>query len=458
LEADRATVLIVDDEVLNRDLLEQELLEAGYRTLSAVNGLEALEAAARSRPDLILLDAMMDGLDGFATCERLKAAEATRNIPVIFLTSLSDTEIKLRAFRAGAVDYVTKPFQTEELLARVGTHVALRQEIEAHGRSKATLHVLVEEMRGAIVGKSPVLRRMLEQVAQVAPTDSTVLIQGETGTGKELVARAIHEGSSRRERPLVKLNCAALPRELVESELFGHEKGAFTGALQQRRGRFELADGGTLFLDEVGELPLDTQAKLLRVLQEREFERVGGTRTLQVDVRVIAATNRDLHSQVAAGRFRSDLFYRLNVFPILVPPLRERRDDIPSLLQHFAAKTARKLGRPVNGIAPAFIDSARAYDWPGNIRELENVVERAMVMSRGDPLEGTVLPPAASPGSPAPSVVHGTLEEIERAHIRRVLEGAHWVIEGEHGAARMLGLNPSTLRGRLRKLGIRKTS
>ena len=458
MEADRATVLIVDDEVLNRDLLEQELLEAGYRTLSAVNGLEALEAAARSRPDLILLDAMMDGLDGFATCERLKAAEATRNIPVIFLTSLSDTEIKLRAFRAGAVDYVTKPFQTEELLARVGTHVALRQEIEAHGRSKATLHVLVEEMRGAIVGKSPVLRRMLEQVAQVAPTDSTVLIQGETGTGKELVARAIHEGSSRRERPLVKLNCAALPRELVESELFGHEKGAFTGALQQRRGRFELADGGTLFLDEVGELPLDTQAKLLRVLQEREFERVGGTRTLQVDVRVIAATNRDLHSQVAAGRFRSDLFYRLNVFPILVPPLRERRDDIPSLLQHFAAKTARKLGRPVNGIAPAFIDSARAYDWPGNIRELENVVERAMVMSRGDPLEGTVLPPAASPGSPAPSVVHGTLEEIERAHIRRVLEGAHWVIEGEHGAARMLGLNPSTLRGRLRKLGIRKTS
>jgi DNA-binding NtrC family response regulator len=458
LEADRATVLIVDDEVLNRDLLEQELLEAGYRTLSAVNGLEALEAAARSRPDLILLDAMMDGLDGFATCERLKAAEATRNIPVIFLTSLSDTEIKLRAFRAGAVDYVTKPFQTEELLARVGTHVALRQEIEAHGRSKATLHVLVEEMRGAIVGKSPVLRRMLEQVAQVAPTDSTVLIQGETGTGKELVARAIHEGSSRRERPLVKLNCAALPRELVESELFGHEKGAFTGALQQRRGRFELADGGTLFLDEVGELPLDTQAKLLRVLQEREFERVGGTRTLQVDVRVIAATNRDLHSQVAAGRFRSDLFYRLNVLPILVPPLRERRDDIPSLLQHFAAKTARKLGRPVNGIAPAFIDSARAYDWPGNIRELENVVERAMVMSRGDPLEGTVLPPAASPGSPAPSVVHGTLEEIERAHIRRVLEGAHWVIEGEHGAARMLGLNPSTLRGRLRKLGIRKTS
>ena len=453
-------MLIVDDEVLNRDLLEQELQDAGYRTVSAGSGEEALDLAARSRPDLILLDALMDGLDGFATCEQLKAADATRAVPVIFLTSLSDTEIKLRAFRAGAVDYVTKPFQTEELLARVGTHISLRREIEAHRKSKSTIRYLVEEIgvqRRSMVGDSPALRRVLDQVAQVAATDSTVLIQGETGTGKELVARAIHEAGARRERPLVKVNCAALPRELVESELFGHEKGAFTGAFQQRRGRFELADGGTLFLDEVGELPLDTQAKLLRVLQEREFERVGGTRTLKVDVRLVAATNRDLHSQVAAGRFRADLFYRLNVFPIPVPPLRERRGDIPGLLQHFAAKTARKLGRPLNGIAPAFIASARAYDWPGNIRELENVVERAMVMSRGDLLDGTVLPPAASPG-PTPSAAEGTLEEVERAHIRRVLEGARWIIEGDRGAARILGLNPSTLRGRLRKLGIRKTS
>ena len=461
MEAEAATVLIVDDEALNRDLLEQELAEAGYRTLSAENGEEAIRLAAKSAPDLILLDALMDGLDGFATCQRLKAAEATRGIPVIFLTSLSDTEIKLRAFRVGAVDYVTKPFQPEELLARVGTHIKLRREIEAHRKSKSTIQYLVEEIRGerhSMIGDSPALRRVLEQVAQVAPTDSTVLIQGETGTGKELVARAIHDAGARRDRPLVKLNCAALPRELVESELFGHEKGAFTGAFQQRRGRFELADRGTLFLDEVGELPLDTQAKLLRVLQEREFERVGGTRTLQVDVRVIAATNRDLHSQVAGGRFRADLFYRLNVFPIVVPPLRERRNDIPLLLQHFAAKTARKLGRPVNGFAPAFVDSARAYDWPGNIRELENVVERAMLMSRGDLLDGAVLPPAASHGTATASAADATLEEMERAHIRRVLERARWVIEGERGAARILGLNPSTLRGRLRKLGIRKTS
>jgi DNA-binding NtrC family response regulator len=462
LAAEAATVLIVDDELLNRDLLEQELLEAGYRTLSAANGKEALEIAAKARPDLILLDAMMEGLDGFATCEQLKSSEATRGIPVIFLTSLSDTEIKLRAFRAGAVDYVTKPFQTEELLARVGTHIALRREIEAHRKSKSTIQYLVEEIRGdrhSIVGDSPALHRVLEQISQVAPTDSTVLIQGETGTGKELVARAIHDAGARRERPLVKLNCAALPRELVESELFGHEKGAFTGAMQQRRGRFELADGGTLFLDEVGELPLEAQAKLLRVLQEREFERVGGTRSLQVDVRVIAATNRDLQSQVAAGRFRPDLFYRLNVFPITVPPLRERRNDIARLVPHFAAKTARKLGRTLDGIAPGFIERASAYDWPGNIRELENVVERAMIMSRGSMLDGAALLSSSASQALAVTVqVDGTLEELERAHIRRVLEGTRWVIEGERGAARILGLNPSTLRGRLRKLGIRKTS
>jgi transcriptional regulator with GAF, ATPase, and Fis domain len=286
-----------------------------------------------------------------------------------------------------------------------------------------------------------------------------VLVLGETGTGKELVARAIHAAGARRDRPMVKLNCAALPRELVESELFGHEKGAFTGALQQRRGRFEAADGGTLFLDEVGELPLEAQAKLLRVLQEREFERVGGNRTMRVDVRVIAATNRDLRSQVAAGRFRDDLFYRLNVFPIALPALRERREDIARLVEHFAAKTARKLGRELRGIAPVFMECATAYDWPGNIRELENLVERAMIMSRGSLLDGSALfTPATGPSKPIAVAGNGTLEEIERAHIRRVLEDTRWQIEGEHGAARVLGLNPSTLRGRLRKLGIRKAS
>jgi formate hydrogenlyase transcriptional activator len=464
LSADAGTVLIVDDEPLNLDLLEQELEAAGYRTLSAAGGEAALARVAEAAPDLILLDVMMPGIDGYETCRRLKAGEDTRQVPVIFVTALKESFEKVRAFELGAVDYVTKPFESEELLARVATHIALRREILAHRRSKATIRVLVEQMRGdteALVGDSPALARVREQVSQVAATDSTVLIEGETGTGKELVARAIHAQSARRERALVTLNCAALPRELVESELFGHEKGAFTGAHQQRRGRFELADGGSLLLDEVGELPAEAQAKLLRVLQQREFERVGGSRSLRVDVRVIAATNRDLRAEVAAGRFRADLYFRLNVFPIALPPLRERRSDIPRLLQHAVARIARRLGREVDGIAPAFIEAACAYDWPGNVRELENVVERALIVSRGGWLDGAAVLAAAStsqvtnamsPSAPA----QGSLQAVEQAHIRRVLDATGWVIEGEGGAARVLGLNPSTLRGRMRKLGIRK--
>jgi len=462
LATEAGTILIVDDEPLNVDLLEQELGGAGYRILSAGSGEQALALVAETVPDLILLDVRMSGMDGYETCERLKAAEATRAIPVIFLTALAETLEKVRAFRAGGVDYVTKPFEPEELLARVATHIALRREIEAHRKSKATIHVLVEEMgssRGAMIGDAPALQRVREQIAQVASTDSTVLIQGETGTGKELVARAIHAGSRRSDRPFIKLNCAALPRELVESELFGHEKGAFTGATQQRRGRFELADGGTLFLDEVGELPLDAQAKLLRVLQDGEFERIGATRSLRSDVRLIAATNRDLRAEVDAGRFRSDLYYRLNVFPITLPPLRERRDDIPMLVRHFAEKAARKIGRPMDAIPPSFIERACSHDWPGNIRELENFVERALIMAAGRPLEAIDLfgPAASAPSStPAGDAPSASLEDVERAHIRQVLQAVSWRIEGDRGAARILGLNPSTLRARMRKLGIRK--
>jgi DNA-binding NtrC family response regulator len=455
MATDGGTVLVVDDEPLNVDLLEQELAGAGYRTLAASSGEQALQLAARESPDLILLDVMMAGIDGYEACRRLKADAATRPIPVIFLTALAETFEKVRAFKLGAVDYVTKPFEPDELLARVATHIALRRE-------KAAVRMLSEEIRAGqdpMVGESAALRRLREQIARVAPADTTVLIQGETGTGKELVARAIHEASTRRKRLLVKVNCAAIPRELVESELFGHERGAFTGATEQRRGRFELADGGTIFLDEIGELPLEAQAKLLRVLQEREFERVGGSRTLRSDVRVIAATNRELEAQVGAGRFRADLFYRLNVFPLMVPPLRERREDIPRLVAHFTAKIGRRLGRKPDGISPAFLDRAAAHPWPGNIRELENMVERALIASDG----GSIDLPAASGAKaaadvPIPEGPHGTLEDVERAHIRRVLEAARWVIEGELGAARILGLNPSTLRGRLRKLGIRKGS
>jgi DNA-binding NtrC family response regulator len=378
---------------------------------------------------------------------------------VIFLTALQETFNKLRAFEFGAVDYVTKPFDAEELLARVGTHIALRREIEAHRRSKATIRALIEDHGRAdgMIGATVAMERVRELIARVALTDATVLIQGETGTGKELVARAIHQASARRERALITINCAALPRELVESELFGHEKGAFTGAVAQRRGRFELADGGTLFLDEIGELPLEAQAKLLRVLQEGEFERVGGTRALRVDVRIVAATNRDLRAEVTAGRFRQDLFFRLNVVPISLPPLRERRDDIEPLLRHFAQRGARRLGRHVDGLAPAFVERARAYDWPGNIRELENLVERALILCTQPVLDACdlLLPPARAAAAPA-TEGGGSLVEVEREHILRTLADTHWRIEGNNGAAARLGLNPSTLRGRLRKLGIRR--
>jgi DNA-binding NtrC family response regulator len=438
LAADKGTLLLVDDEPLNVDLLEQELGGAGYRTLAAAGGEEAIRIAAEKQPELILLDVMMDGIDGYETCRRLKAGERTRAIPVIFLTALSDAFEKVRGFGAGAVDYVTKPFDTEELLARIRTHLGLRREIRQTAASPAP---------DRLVGDLAELRA---RIAQVAPTDSTVLIQGETGTGKELVARAIHEASARRGGPLVAVNCAALPRELVESELFGHEKGAFTGALQQRSGRFELAEGGTLLLDEVGELTAEAQAKLLRVLQERAFERVGGTRTIRADVRLIAATNRSLQQQV-----RADLYYRLNVFPISLPPLRERRGDIPALVRHLAEKVARKLGRELEAVSPAFVERAAAHDWPGNVRELENVIERALIMSGGALLDGSDV---FSGVKDQPKSPEQTLEAMERAYIVRVLEGAGWQIEGERGAARTLGLNPSTLRGRMRKLGIKKAS
>jgi len=333
----------------------------------------------------------------------------------------------------------------------------LEREIEEHRRSKATISALVGETRSdvdALVGSAHALHRVRQQIAQVAPTDSTVLILGETGTGKELVARAVHGASRRRERPLIVVNCAALPRELVESELFGHERGAFTNAVTQRRGRFELADGGTLFLDEVGELPVEVQSKLLRALQQGEFERVGGDRTLRSDARIVAATSRELAAEVAAGRFRADLFYRLNVFPITLPPLRQRRGDIPELAAHLAARIARKLGRPAPAVGQPFLEWAKDYGWPGNIRELENVIERALITSEGEALELSGFGPAlASTGSVGEEL---TLEEVEREHIRAVLERKDWKIEGPGGAAEVLGLNPSTLRGRMRALGLRR--
>ena len=307
-----------------------------------------------------------------------------------------------------------------------------------------------------ILGMSPALEAVLEQVEQVAPTDSTVLIQGETGTGKELIARAVHNLSSRCGRPFIKLNCAAIPFDLLESELFGHEKGAFTGAIAQKIGRFEMADKGTLFLDEVGDIPPALQPKLLRVLQEQEFERLGSNRTHQVDVRLVAATNRNLVDMVKRNEFRSDLYYRLNVFPIPLPPLRARREDIPALVEHFVEIYARRMGKQIDQVSSETMSELASYAWPGNIRELQNFIERSVILSTGNVLQAPFASLKAAATTVAQEAV--TLEEAERNHIRKTLDQTRWVVSGPNGAAARLGIKRSTLYFRMQKLGISRSN
>jgi transcriptional regulator with GAF, ATPase, and Fis domain len=369
-----------------------------------------------------------------------------------FLTLLAD-----RPIAAEEVQYLEVfAIQAASIIRSARLYLEIERLRDHLALENAYLEEAVREEAGfaEIVGTSPALQDVIRLVRQVAPTDSTVLLCGETGTGKELVARAIHGASRRAGHPLIKVNCGGLSPGLVDSELFGHERGAFTGATQRRIGRFELADRGTLFLDEVAELPTETQVKLLRVLQEREFERVGGERTLRVDVRLIAATHRDLGVEVAAGRFRSDLYYRLNVFPIMIPPLRERPEDVGPLAQHFVSHFARRLGKSLTGISRGSFARLNRYAWPGNIRELQNVIERACVLAAGpvvdvsEPALGTTRAATWNPS---------TLEDAERSHILRTLERTGWRVEGEGGAADLLGLRPSTLRSRLQRLGIQRS-
>jgi formate hydrogenlyase transcriptional activator len=375
--------------------------------------------------------------------------------------------------RLGALVFTSKQpsvYETADLdfLQQVANQVAVAvenvlafQQIEAlNDRLRRENVYLEEEVRaehnfGEIVGESAALRRVLKEVETVAPTDSTVLVRGETGTGKELVARALHELSPRQGRTFVKLNCAAMPTGLLESELFGHEKGAFTGAIMQKVGRFELAHQGTLFLDEVGDIPPELQPKLLRVLQEQEFERLGSTKTIKVDVRLVAATNRDLARMVADGTFRADLYYRLNVFPVVLPPLRERPEDIPRLVRHFTQRFARRMGRRIEAIPSAVMEALERYPWPGNVRELQNVIERAVILSPGPSLQvppGDLQPAATPAATPAPAAV--TLADAEREHILDALRETGWVVGGPKGAAARLGMKRSTLFKKMQKLGI----
>jgi DNA-binding NtrC family response regulator len=656
-------ILVVDDVSENLKLLVNLLTPAGYKVRPASNGAEALDAVMRKKPDLIMLDIKMPGMDGFEVCKRLKADSQLEKIPIIFISALGETDDKVKAFHAGGVDYITKPFQEEEVLMRVQTHIELHrmrmdlesivaertselsdairkssrfyrlvhevtarlvgargEEIDAavddclawtgehfgveavslggisksgeltpalrvwgrlpskdkslavdpppgsemvaqfcrdgsfvysrledldelpqyqeHTRRMGSVaavfwahrdlgsHVegmaisspnpkawpddivehlgavgevlfnalyrrradlalqqaydeirklkdhleaenvtLREEIRISfkdeeLIGKSHAFRTVLHQVEQVGPTDSTVLILGETGTGKGLIARRIHQQSGRKDRPLVTVNCAALPATLIESELFGHEKGAFTGAVARKIGRFELADGGTIFLDEVGDLPIELQAKLLRVLHDHEFERVGSSTTRTVDTRVIAATNRDLDSLIEQGTFRADLYYRLGVFPIRIPSLREHRGDIPLLVWFFITNLQTRLGKTFETVPPRVMDALTSYDWPGNVRELRNIIERAMILSPGARLELDDAFPGRHRTTRAsartPERQSENLEDVERAHIVTVLEECDWKVRGKDGAAERLGLKRTTLQSRMKRLGIRR--
>jgi len=350
---------------------------------------------------------------------------------------------------------------TERKQSETALHSALAEVKQLRDRLQAENTYLQSEIKldhnfEEIISRSATFKKVLGTVEQVASTDATVLILGETGTGKELVARAVHNISGRKDRPLVKVNCASLPANLIESELFGHERGAFTGAISKKIGRFELADGGTIFLDEIGDLPLELQAKLLRVLQESEFERLGSNRTLKVNVRVIAATNRELEKAVESGGFRQDLYYRLNVFPIKIPPLRERKEDIELLVSHFVNKYSAKMGKQIDSVPPRVLETLMSYHWPGNVRELENIIERGVILSRGKTLGlGDWLP---SQIDPLISHRPPTMEEIEREHICKALDSAGWRVSGERGAAKILGLKPTTLEARIKKLGIRRSS
>jgi DNA-binding NtrC family response regulator len=506
----RGNILIVDDKEANVLLLEQLLRGAGYARIASTMDPRAVCALHRDNHyDLILLDLQMPGMDGFAVMEDLKAIEPDGYIPVLAITAQPDH--KRRALEAGAKDFVSKPFDLAEVLLRVhnllevrllyrqieedntrleqtvqertgellGANQQLLREIAVRIEAEQSLqnaYAEVEQLKnrfqaesiylqqdidrefnfGDIIGRSAALARVFSKVEQVAPQDTTVLLLGETGTGKGAVARAIHSRSARRDRPLVTVDCTALPANLIESELFGREKGAFTGSDARQMGRFELADRGTILLDEIGEMPLELQTRLLRVIQDGEFERLGNPRTIKVNVRIIAATNRSLQEEIANGRFRQDLFYRLNVFPITIPPLRQRKEDIPLLVNFFVAKFNKKIGRQFETVAKETLKILQDYHWPGNVRELESVIERAVITSQGASLRVMDRFEAPPPAGDAPGQDVKALGEMERDHISQVLQKTGWRIEGKAGAAVLLGLNPSTLRGRIRKYGIHR--
>src|SRR3989441_4412146 len=459
--ADR--VLVVDDEQSLRKVLAATLQREGYEVQVASNGEEALAALDRDGADVVVTDLVMPRMDGLSLLRKVVVSHP--DVPVIVVTAHGRVDSAVEAMKVGAFDFVTKPFEHSELKAIIAK-AARQSDLNAR-------NVIPDEPGRRfteIVGKGQRMVELQQVIAKVADAPSTVLIQGESGTGKELVATALHEKSSRRDRPFIKINCAAIPRELVEAELFGFEKGAFTGAVQSKPGRFELADGGTLFLDEIGEIPVEMQVKLLRAIQESEFERVGGVKTTRVEVRLVAATSRDLGREIGAGRFREDLYYRLNVVPIHLPPLRERREDIPLLVEHFRQKYNLRLRKNVERIEDEALACLAAYAWPGNIRELENVLERTILFAEGPRIGANDLPAslrkqpadapaaeaqvAAASGPPGPlkEIVKGQVQAIERDLIVRGLEVTGGNVTR---TAKLLKISRKSLQMKMKEFGLR---
>lgn len=507
-----AKILIVDDQEPNVLLLEQLLLDSGYtQVTTSMDPLVVCDLNRINRYDVILLDLQMPKMDGFEVMAALKADHSMDYLPVLVLTAQPNH--KLQALQAGAKDFISKPFDLVEVKTRIHnmlevsllykklaknnlsledtvqkrtleltkTNLLLGLEIDERKKAEASLRETYTQIKqlkdklqaeniylqkevarqfnfDEIIGNSKLLSQVFQNVEQVAPMDATVLLLGETGTGKGVVARAIHSRSSRKTRPLITVDCTTLPASLIESELFGRERGAFTGSDSKQIGRFELADGGTLFLDEIGEMPLEMQAKLLRIIQDGEFERLGSPRTIKVDVRIIAATNRNLIEEVRNGKFREDLYYRLNVFPITLPPLRQRKEDIPLLVNHFVIKFNKKIGKLIDTISQEAHQALLQHQWPGNVRELESAIERAVILSEGNTLQILDRFDNFEKRVPSDDASIKGLVELECEHIAKVLQQTGWRIEGHKGAALLLGLNPSTLRARMRKYGIIRQS
>jgi len=449
-------ILVVDDDQSLRWVTQAQLQQSGYQVDAAANGAEALDRMREVPPDLVITDLMMPGMSGVELLRNIRAEYP--EVIVILVTAFGTVENAVEAMKAGAYDYITKPVNMEELRLVVGRgleHLDLRQEVR-------NLRSSLDKKYGFenILGQSKALLYVLDMASRAANATSTVLIHGETGTGKELLAKAVHFNSRRKDRPFVTINCGAIPKDLLESELFGHVKGSFTGALADKRGKIELADGGTLFLDEIGEMPLELQVKLLRLIQQGEIEKVGFAGVTKVDVRIIAATHRNLQAMIEDGAFREDLYYRLAVIPLELPPLRERADDIPELVQQFFVKAKQKQGRPELALPPSLLAYFGAYRWPGNVRELENAIERVVVLSRGDDITLGDLPEFLRRERPVAEEFHFdlppqgiSLEGVEKELIIRALEKFNW---NQTHAAQYLDISRKTLIYRMEKFGLRR--